>query len=275
MEGSEIVQPGGTPEGGQPEGEASGQGEGLDPGLFPGIEEVPMEYRQHLDPILKSMESNVNKKLADSAEFRNQWEPYSETGIADLDPETVSDLVGLVDVFSNPEQFRDWWNTVGQEMGFAEAMQDAGDSDDDEFDGDFEDEPNEQQLAQMFDQMLEEKLAPLAQRFQEQEEQQQLSAADQMIQGQLEQLKEKHGEFDEAAVCKLALSYDGEDALEKGFADYQNIINSAQNGLFESKSNQPQRPEGPGPADTNGEKVTDFKSAGEIARRRIQEMQSN
>jgi len=276
---SSNVQPADT--GGNGAAEGQGEGTGLDAGLYPGIEQVPAEYRQHVDPILKEVESNLGKKLQEHAEFRKQWEPYSETGINELDPETVQDLVTLVDIMNDEEQFPEWWRTVGQEMGFLDSLrEELAPEDDFDDDLDIDDEGlSEEELAARFEEMLEQKLGerlePILSKEQEREQEQMLQQADEQIQEQIDALKEEHGEFDEDAVYKLALAYDGPDALKQGFEEYQRIVSGAENGLLKDKTGQPPKPEGEGPADTSPKKITDFKDATAAAAERIREMQSS
>jgi NADPH-dependent glutamate synthase beta subunit-like oxidoreductase len=71
-------------------------------------------------------------------------------------------------------------------------------------------------------------------------------------------------------VCQLALAYEGEDAVERGFADYQRIIGAAEKGVLKSKLEQPGVPENGGRPATQGEPITDFAEAKKAALRAMQ-----
>src|SRR5690348_1522725 len=103
----EAVQPNSS------EDEGQGASSELDPGLFPGIEDVPSEYRQHLDPILKEVNTNANKRISEVNEKLKAWEPYEQLGIRDaVDPETMEGLLGLLEIMGqaeeDPTSFKNW-----------------------------------------------------------------------------------------------------------------------------------------------------------------------
>ena len=250
-----------------------------DPSLIPNYDHVPAEYRQHLDPIIKEMSSNVGKKLEDNANYRKQWEPYEELGITDYEPETVNDLLGLLQLMNDPDQFKQWYDAVGEQYGFADSRGGVNEDEfDDEYDGELDEEalsPEEFQAA--IDSRVEEALSPFMQQQEQMEEQQALAEADNTIDEQLNAIREQFGDFDdetERDICKLALAYDGENAIEKGFEDYRRIVGDAQNDLFSKAEGQPETPEGEGMANTTAERPTTMKDAEALARERLAQMGS-
>jgi hypothetical protein len=266
MEASESVQP----EGGAEEVESAE----LDTNLYPGLDDVPAEYRQYVDPIIKEVSTNANKKVEDVNSKLKGWEPYQELGVNEVDPQLMSDLLQFAEIASDEDAFREWWEAVGGEYGFLGEAPENEDEDED-YDEDEDEEVSPEELQQALDSLIEQRMQPFYEAADEQEQERLLSEADQQIGQQLDALREKHGDFDEAAVCKLALAYDEDDAVERAFEDYMAIRTSAENGLLEDKSGQPPRPEGSGPANTTPQKITTFAEAKEAAKEKLaQEFQS-
>lgn len=233
------------------------------------LSSVPDEQRPHIEPILQDVQRNVNSKFEQAAEYRKQWEPYENLGVNDIEPELMEELIAIAEIAEDENALREWWQGLGSERGWYES-----DSDDELEDFDFEDDDEYsaddlKQLQETIEKAIEAKTAPLFEKEREREQERLLAEADKEISAKLNELKETHGEFDEQAVCKLALSYDGEDAIEKGFEDYKNLIKSAQDGVFEAKNDAPAPPEGPGVANTTPEQITSFTDAKKAAVERI------
>lgn len=234
------------------------------------LSQVPDEQRPHIEPILQDVQRNVNGKFEQAAEYRKQWQPYEELGVNEIDPSLMEELVSIAQIVDDEEALREWWQGLGSERGWA----DSEDTEDDDFDFGFDDdddlsETDLKALQDVIEQAIESKTAPLFEKEAEREQQILMAEAEKEIANQLSSLKDKYGEFDESAVCKLALAYDDEDAIQKGFEDYQNLIKSAQNGVFESKSDAPAPPEGSGVAPTTPDNITSFKDAKLAAVERI------
>lgn len=248
------------------------EGQGTEPSQSDALSElydlssVPDEQRPHIEPILQDVQRNVNSKFEQAADYRKQWEPYEELGVNNIDPALMEELVAIAQIAEDEDQLREWWSSLGNERGWYEESDDE--------DLDFEDEDISAEELQAFQEVIEKaiesKTAPLFEKEREREQQQLLAEADQAISTQLDELKEKYGEFDEQAVCKLALAYDGDDAISKGFEDYQNLIKNAENGVFKSKTDAPTPPEGEGTADVSVENITSFQDAKKAAVARLQ-----
>lgn len=284
MEASEgAVQPGG--------GEQAAEGQGaqsqeLDPGLFPGIENVPSEYRQHIDPILRQMDTNANKRISEVNEKLEAWKPYEELGVRDnIDPETMEDLIGFVEMLGSakedPTQLQKWWNTLGQEFQFFEPEGEG------EEEGDFLDEGEGQEgnIEEIVTRVIEEQMRPFQQVMQNNEVQEQMGKVNERIDEEFNEIKQKVGEFSddpeknaeiEARIIRLAIPYanqgNGEGSILKGFDEYQAILKDGEGSLFKEVSEQPEKPEGPGTPDTTKQLPTDFKETEKIAQERLAQL---
>lgn len=239
-----------------------GGGEGGTDGLFD-LSSVPEDYRPYVEPHLKDIQRNVNQKFQDNANYRKQWEPYESLGINDYDPEDLQGLLQFAEIANNPETFKEWWNTVGQENKYFDELDDGSE----ELDGE-ESGMDMEALKSTFEQMLDAKLTPIANQTAQFEEAQRVQQAEQHIDGEIAALKEQHGEFDEQVVYKLAMAYDGPDAIQNGYKDYQGIIAGAERDTV-NRNQGGITPEGAGAANTNGKPITSFSEASDLARERM------
>ncbi len=249
----------------QPEGQGSESTDAL--GDFYDLNSVPEEQRQFVEPILKDVQSNVNKKIE---QLNSQWKPYQELGVNEIDPALMEELVNIAQIADDEEALQEWWNQLGTERGW-NAQTDTGDLEDVDLEDDDITPEDIEQFQAAIQEAIDSRTAPLYEREAQREQEQMVAEADQQIGQQLDALKKEHGEFNEKAVCKLALGYDGEDAIQKGFEEYQSLIQDAQNGVFESKGNAPAPPEGPGSADTSAPRITSFADAKAAAIQRMKQ----
>ena len=118
---------------------------------------------------------------------------------------------------------------------------------------------------------LKEQLSQVAGRFEEQDETTRLQESAAFVRTSLDELKATHGEFNEDAVLKLTLAHDGEDAIQKAFADYQQIIGTAESGLLEKKLGEPDTPSSAAPAATAAAPVTSYAEARALALGRLRQ----
>ena len=271
MEGSGVPAAAGG-DGGAEQGSGSPESSGLDTSLYPGYDQVPVDMRQHLDPILQEINTNANKRVTEVNQQLEAWKPYDELGIRDsLPPEEMQNVMGLLQVIQaaeegDPSHFKEWWNSVGNEFELFENEEPGG--------GDEFEEESDYLSQEDFESMMEKQMAPILQRQQQLEEDRLLTEANKGIDAQMEKLKDQYGDFDEnveAHICKLAVSYDGEDAIEKGFQDYKSIVEGTEGKLFTKATEAPSRPEGPGTPNTTPEAITNFKDATAAAKLRLEE----
>lgn len=272
--------------GGSQEADAAqaGADQGADGGGFVDnyLTNVPEDYRPHVEPYLRSIESNANERFREHAEFRDTWSPYGEIeyegntyNLADYEPEGLAQLLAFAELMSDPDEFKNWWESVGQQAGF---YQQALDNDDDDFDldddGEFEG-LSVDDIRSAVSELLDERLSPFEQRAQEQQLEADEQAAAQAIDTTMDQLREQFGEFDEQAVYRFAYAHadSAENPILAGFQDYQQFAAQIENGTINDKLGQPIAPEpGGGPANTNEKPPSDFAEAKKMAMERLAQM---
>jgi hypothetical protein len=223
-----AVQPDGGEGGAGPE--ANGSNELFD------LNSVPEELRQYVDPIVKQIQGNVTQRFQEHADFRKQWEPLSQIeGLQDTPPERLQDLLQFNQIASDPEQFDGWMVQYLQALGEAEPdrleglfdkFDEAGLFGEDDGEAGGDPESGGDQQAQLIDQLmskLDERLAPIEERFG-------MSDAEQWAKSEMEQVKAQHKEsFGEELsddqlkrVGQLAQSYDvaeDDEAIKKAYQD--------------------------------------------------------
>lgn len=239
-----------------------------DSGYAQYLDSVPPEIREQVEPLFKEFDGNVTKKFQEHAEYRKQWEPYEETGIKDLDPESLKGLLEFAQMANDPEQFGQWWQNAGKEMGLFEKFAPSED-----LDLDLEDDLPTEKIAELVEKQVAEKLGPVEQTIQQQGQEREAAQANEEVASAMDTFKaenkalfegDEKGEV-ERMVARLAYSYSDDDSLspaemiQKGGEDYKNMIGQGAKGLFDDKLKQPKPPEGPGGADMSPEKITSFK----------------
>lgn len=263
MEASDNVQPN------------EGQGESGDIGSFYDLSEVPDDYREHIEPLLKKVQQNVDGKFREHADYRKQWEPYESLNLNEYEPEDIERLLNFATMINEDEDgFKEWWQKVGDELGFLDSYleSDLDEDDDDLLDGEIDMSTVQQAISEQVEQAL----SPILDRFRNEDQKDAVQQANQLIDSQIEALKKEHGEFDEQAVFRFAMGYEGEDAVLKGFEDYQKFVNGIKIDTVNGKiKNAPGNTEGEGRANTNAEPVRDFKDAKEIARERLADLRAS
>lgn len=245
------------PNGGDPTAESQG---GI--GDLYDLSATPEELRPYMEQELRKVNANVEQKFREHADFRKQFEPFDGIeGLTDVPREELEGLVqlrGLVQEAEQgkPEALQQWWDQVGEEMGFFDDGDPAGAGGEggDGFEPEgFEDEPPPwaSEMAERLEK-LEQGIGPLSEHVSSQEQIQRQQAAEQWTRGEFDKLKEEHGEFDQDVVGRLAMSYTDEngaltdDAIVRGFEDYRKITGQAQGELVDGKASQP------GPATSGG-----------------------
>lgn len=259
---------------GETTGSDGGNEGGLDPNLYPGIEDVPQEYRQYVDPILKDVNANANRHVSEANSKLEAWKPYEELGVNEIEKEDLEGLLGFYQMVANaqddPTAFKAWWENVGNEFGF---VGEDGEEEDDFGIGDEEGGFDKQSLMGEIEKMFDEKMSPFAERFQNQEMDEGLKQADQIMDGEFNAIKEqfptlKLDEKLEANIATYALKYQDqpEGAIKQGFEDWKAMHDEAQGDLFAQVEGQPDRGEGPGTPNTNLAPVTNFKDAESVVK---------
>jgi hypothetical protein len=222
------------------------------------LDRIPEDARDVATEAFREMEANANKKFESHAEFRKQWEPLQETGINQLSPEEVSWLVQFRQALEQPDVMQQWWEGYAKENGLTVAEAQAQAADDDF---------GFQDPSQQMEKLLEERMAPLMKkleeydgRFQQQTQAQQQAEATQYIDGQIGALEKEHNEgnkFDDETKGLIELfaqkyvDSDAMNAIPRGYADLQHLLNTNEKKALQGKLNQPPPAEGGGVPDVN------------------------
>lgn len=245
--------------------ENGSQGNGLHESF---ISSAPEHLRDAARELVPYWDPYVQRQFTDHANYRKNWEPYEQLGVNDLDPGELEDLLNFREIIQDEDQFREWYNNVGELLGETQ-----GDETDIGEENDYDLPP---ELLQAIGQM-QQQLNDLSQERQMQAEQQALHQTAAEVRQELDQLKAQNSNLEwneelEDTVCTLALKYDSPDALQRGFQDYQKLVGKAENGVFNNRTDPSLRvaPVSGGNNNTSVEPVTTFEQAARAARERLQ-----
>lgn len=237
------------------------------------LNEVPEDYRPHVEPYLRNIESNANKRFQEHSEYKKQWEPYEGINLNEYDPEGLQALIQFAEKMGDEEAFDSWLTQAATERGILNGEVDPGLDTGDDFDTEG---LTPEAIASIISETLDERLGPIQQKEQAREYQQQVEEADKTIDTLINSLKEEHGDFDENAVYRFAYAANIDDpaeAIQVGFQQYRELVASIENQTVSGKLQVPSAPEnGSGPANTSVEPVTKFADAKTMARERLAQM---
>lgn len=255
---------GGSDQAAPPSGTGEPQGQGGGNELHEQfISSAPEHLRDAARELVPLWDKGVQERFTESANYKKQWEPYESLGLNDIEPNEIKELLDFREIVQDEEKFRQWYEDIGNLMGV-----DSDDDDDDDEDAAI---PKEmQQFMREFQQFRQEQ----TQREQEREQQEAFQQTAQQVRQQLDEIKRNNPDVDEKVeetICTLALKYDGEDAIKKGFADYQALMSDAEKRVFKNKTGTdlPGTSVSGGSAATQAEPVTSFEQANRIARERM------
>jgi hypothetical protein len=243
----------------QPADSGEGQGDAsTDSGLYD-LDSVAPDVRELLEPHIKAINGNVEKKFREAADYRKQWQPYEESGIKDVPPETLQELLQFAQMANDPsqaEQFNQWLQATAEARGLG-----LGAQGEDDLGLDDVDEMSTDKIQELIAEQVAEKVNPIQERFQRQDQERLEQEANQEISTQLESIRKDNPDLPEGAenaIVRLAYSYADEDKdpIGKGFEEYKELIGAGEKGLFARKDGQPQTPEGPGAAATAPDKLS-------------------
>lgn len=230
------------------------------------LDGVPPEIHEQVIPALKAQDAEFTKRFQSLSE---RTKPFEDLGVFDRDPETVGSYLSLAAAMEaaqegdaeSQEALYEWWDSVGDELGFYNQGSDEA-SDDVEIDDDF-DPFNKDQLSQMLQKQVAEQIGPIAefvqQQAQVQQEQQALEAAEAEIAGQIEELRSQNDLSDDVMeeVLELAEMFvESDNPIQSAYEKYQSLVSKGESALFNDKIQQPGTPEGSGPAATSEDPVT-------------------
>lgn len=230
------------------------------------LSSTPEELRPYAEDLLGQVSKNVDAKFREHAEYRKGWAPFEELGLRDMNPQEVSELLQFRnEILGNEDALKEWlgaaaehvgwqpelshddWVALGEANGFfesdegTEAAEDSGQID----------------LLPQIQSMLEERLRPIEELVNSQRQEAGVAEVKAQLEQQLQSLEEQHGEYDRAAVVRLAQSFQNEgseDPIQDAFDEYMRLRGSSQSALLEDKAGQPGVSLGTGQADTSPEK---------------------
>jgi hypothetical protein len=203
------------------------------------MENVPQHLRPHVEPIFKDWDRQVTQRFQEQADFRKTWEPYQDSGIADLDPDVTKELRAFYDIAQDPETLREWVREIAPQIGLSLGEADAAAAAiSGEDDPDLGDEPGTAGLPPEADA----RLAAIEQRYEQEQQEREIAEIRQGIEQEILTLKSENPSLDDdqiELVKKLALSYaeEGPAAIRKGYEDYQRIAQATEARLFAQKGN--------------------------------------
>jgi len=259
---------------GQPTGEAqTGAQQGINPAWEDVLTHVPEDARPQVEQVLRSWDANVTKEFQKRAERLKQLERFERLGLHDWPDEEIEAAASLLQLArDDPDAFDEWLLAAAQERGILDRLQggepgyDTGDEE-----PDLEDTPDQGGVD--LDELLEEKLAPIAQWIAEREQERQLAEIDKQIDETLAALHQKHGDFPDDAVLTIARGLVGTDGaddvptvLEAAVKQYQSMLKAGQEKLLERSEKAPAPAQNGGAPVAEPQRITTFAQAAQAAR---------
>lgn len=239
------------------------------------LQTVPDDARQAAESWFKDTSKGLNSKLEEGAEFRKQWEPYSQ--IDNLPP--PDQLEELLSFLGNEEAVDQWVAQQAEAKGFSKAeAQEMGEEALLREEG-----LSEQKIQEIIDQRAQEQLQPFEQRLEEMEFARGADLEAEAIRTELGRLEAEHkkelSEDERADVLKLGMEYafdnKGQELpvgdvswIAKGFEDYRDIGTRANRAFIEQASAQPAAAVTAGGVATQ-KPITSYEDAREALRERL------
>lgn len=243
------------------------------------IASLPEELQEGAAPYAEHWDKYVQDQFGSRAEEQKAWEPYAAIPIDTEDPnKTVSvrdiplsemaELLAFREIAKDKEAFKAWYDDLGKLPDFQQQRQTP------EYDDDAWVDPQVAALQQQVQELASWKSQQETQWAQQQQEQQFIEGKA-WVKSETDKIKETHpalNDEDIEFICALAGQYEpGPDVVQKGFHDFQKIVNGAERNLFEKKLGQPSPPERGGVANTAAEPVRSYEDAGAAARLRVRQ----
>lgn len=239
------------------------QGQQQDGGLYD-LSSIPEDVRPIVEPAFKQFDANVTREFQKRAEALNAWKPYEELGVNQIPAEELQQLLSFRELASNEDQFKEWVKGAAEQLGVLDQAPEGEGFDD------YGEEPQgltEDRVKELLQEALKEQVGPLHERFETEQREKAItehqtkmaSRLDELAQQNRVELDDKHRQM----VFRIALSY-GEDpeAIDKGFADYQELVGGAERGLLQQKLGQPAPAERGGRPATTPDRIESFDDAG-------------
>lgn len=260
-------------------GEGGGEGQGADAGSLGlyDLNSVPEDVRESLMPHLKAIEGNATKKFQEHAQYRDQWKPFEELGLNEMDPAEVQQLLDFADLAQDDEGWKGYIESQAKELGLLEAAEAGGEGELGEFEG-----LDAEGIRSLIDQRVQEAIQPLTAAQAEQQQSQAVAQARDEAEGRLVECLEEAGiklddfpDEQQDRVYRLAIAYHEQgdaDPVGSAFKELQEIVAGTENGLLSRKVNAPRAAEGAGgQAATAVAQPKTFKEAGAAGLERIRQ----
>lgn len=237
------------------------------------INSAPEELREAAAELAPVWDQYVQSKFTEAADFRKQYEPFSELPMDQVTPEDIQDYLAFKQIQEDPVQLKAWheqWDATIRaehpELFF----------DDEEFEPGSGDPRLLAELAQ-----VKQQLSEVVDWRQSQAQQETADQAAAFVNGKIDDIKKDWPDLsteDIDSICVLATKYvpgDGtkppDDFMEQGFKDFQRIVGQTERTLFTKKENQPTPAMHGGRSSVSPTAITSFEGANEAARRAILE----
>jgi hypothetical protein len=234
----------------------------------PFLEGVNPEIHDQVVTALKSQDAEFTKRFQSLSE---RTKPFEELGVFDQDPDSVASYLTLAQTIEAAEYgdeqaqeaVYEWWDSVGDSLGFYEAKADGDEPESSGIDEDF-DPFDKSQLSQMLANQVAEQIGPIAefveQQAMTQQEQEAMAQAEAEIESQIEELRSEFdiSDQDMDEVLELAEMFieTSDNPIRDGFEKYRSLVSKGESSLFEKKLDQPGIPEGSGPAAMTPDQIT-------------------
>lgn len=234
------------------------------------LNRIPEEYRGDVEPIFKEWDGNVTKRFQEHSERLRQWEPYQQVGIDQYDPQSLASLIEFGRMASDPDAYRQWLQAEAERAGL------LGQS---EPDDEFEDDLLDPSVTSFFERAMSpylQKMEAIEAKLQAQETHQQTQAREAMWNRQFEELTSEHGELDRDIIQTFAAKYadDPENAIKRGFEDFQRMRAQIEQQVLRGKLNQPPSPSGQPGVAPQGDRPRTLEEAQKALRERLEQSAS-
>lgn len=244
---------------------SGGQGnEATTSGLY-SLDSVPEAIRGQVEPHFKEWDASVTREFQKRAE---QWAPYEELGIRDIDPEDLGHLKSFYEIASDPDKFSEWVANAYESLGLGAEGEPAGTPGEPEAGaaGD-EDRPLTRAEAEA---LYEERETAREQEAEAQRIHDEISSE---ISSTFDELGVKDEE-DQELIAFLAQKLHADDksvgdALREAHAAWQKKLGKVESDALDEKLKQPAPAENAGAAHSAPKAATSFSEAGDRLRERL------
>lgn len=243
------------------------------------LNRVPEEVRGDIQPIFHDWNSQVNRQFEEHANYRKQWEPYESIGLNQHQPDQVQWAMQVAEAAqNNPQALREY---LDQQHGPVQVEQPQQNLDEFAY----------QDPQQQWQDQLAQQLKPLQEQLQQfsdwrtaLEQQAHQAQIEQAISTEVERLKQENASslpkhvlenFDNLVSTfaeRHAEAGDPRQAVQKGWADLQTLLNQTKTDALQAKLDQPAPSLEGGVADLAPDQPKTLREAQAIA---LQQMRAN